>query len=44
MELLKLELVLKTLCIESSESVYGELEEKLGRGNRCVLWVVLLSM
>ena len=31
-ELLKLEMVLETVCVESSESIRGELEEKLGRG------------
>ena len=31
-ELLKLDLVLKTVWIQSSESVRGELEEKLGKG------------
>ena len=32
MELLKLELVLKTVWVESSESRCDNLEEKLGRG------------
>ena len=31
-ELLKLEMVLKTVWVESFESMPGELEEKLGRG------------
>ena len=31
-ELLNLEMVLKTAWFESTESMYGELEEKLGRG------------
>ena len=31
-ELLKLEMFLETVCVESSESMRGELEEKLGRG------------
>ena len=31
-ELIKLEIVLKTVCFESSESMREELEEKLGQG------------
>ena len=31
-ELLKLEKVLVTVCVESSESIRGELEDELGRG------------
>ena len=30
-ELLKLEIVLKIVCVESSESVLGEIVEKVGR-------------
>ena len=33
-ELLKIDLVLKTVWFESSESMCGELEEKLGRERR----------
>ena len=31
-EILKLDMVLKTVWVESSESIRGELEEKLGKG------------
>ena len=31
-ELLKLDILLKIVCVESSESVRGELVEKVGRG------------
>ena len=33
-ELLKLDTVLKTVWVESSESLRGELEEKNGKGKR----------